>query len=202
MLLALVLQVAAPQTAVEAERAFASAAQTEGQWTAFRKFAAGDAIMFVPQPTDAQAWLKDRKDPPKAIEWWPTESYESCDGAVAINTGGWKRPDGSVGYFTTIWHKQADGSWKWSLDHGDALAKPRPKPRKPRRAKGSCAPVLMSTTPTLPEPGVKGTGGDSRDRSLHWAWQVTATGARSFSASLWDGRDYIRVISDEVAPPK
>ena len=45
--------------------------------------------MFVPQPVNAHEFLKDRKDPPKAIDWWPTASYISCDGSLAVNTGGW-----------------------------------------------------------------------------------------------------------------
>jgi hypothetical protein len=40
---------AAPLTAVEAERAFAADAQKQGQWTAFRKWAAPDAVMWTPQ---------------------------------------------------------------------------------------------------------------------------------------------------------
>ena len=38
--LAVLLATAAPHPAVEAERAFAAMAQTKGQWTAFRAFAA------------------------------------------------------------------------------------------------------------------------------------------------------------------
>ena len=46
MLAALLLAQAG--TAVEAERDFNRLAQTEGQWTAFRRYATGDAVMFVP----------------------------------------------------------------------------------------------------------------------------------------------------------
>ena len=54
---------------------------TEGQWTAFRRFRDRDATMFVPQPANAQAFLKDRKDPRVAI-WWAADSFYSCDGSV------------------------------------------------------------------------------------------------------------------------
>ena len=37
------------RSAVEAERAFARDAQRLGQWTAFRKYADLDAVMFNPQ---------------------------------------------------------------------------------------------------------------------------------------------------------
>ena len=80
MIAALLLAAAAP-TAIDAERAFAADAQKLGQWSAFRKYATDDALMFVPQPTNAQSFLKDRKDPPVAVFWWPGRSYVSCDGS-------------------------------------------------------------------------------------------------------------------------
>ena len=46
-------------TAIDAERAFAADAQQRGQWTAFRATATEEAVMFVPQPVNAQAFLKD-----------------------------------------------------------------------------------------------------------------------------------------------
>ena len=63
---------AAAPTAVDAERAFAADAQRIGQWTAFRKYADRDAVMFTPQAVWAHEFLKDRKDPPKAVAWRPT----------------------------------------------------------------------------------------------------------------------------------
>ena len=42
-------------TAVDAERAFARDAQRIGQWTAFRKYADQDAVMFTPQAV----WVRD-----------------------------------------------------------------------------------------------------------------------------------------------
>ena len=71
----LLLAAAAPQTAADAERAFAGAAQAEGQWTAFRRYATEDSVMFARQPVKTQAFLKDRKDPPAALMWWAADSY-------------------------------------------------------------------------------------------------------------------------------
>ena len=72
MIAALLLAAAAPATtAVDAERAFAVDAQKKGQWTAFRKWADRDAVMFTPQAVWVQQFLKDRKDPPKAVRWAP-----------------------------------------------------------------------------------------------------------------------------------
>ena len=64
-------------------------AQRIGQWTAFRKYADRDAVMFTPQAVWARDFLKDRKDPPKAISWRPAHSFVSCDGRTAVNTGPW-----------------------------------------------------------------------------------------------------------------
>ena len=186
------------QSAVEAERAFNRMAQTQGQWAAFRAHATDDAVMFLPQPSNAQAFLKDRKDPVIAVQWWPAESYVACDGTTAVNTGPWVRPGGS-GYFTTVWHRQGDGGWKWSYDAGDALAKPRALPDQPkvRRAAYSGKPV-----PPPPPSGERTGGGASPDGTLIWRWDVEANGARRFVASLWTGRRYVPVVEDRVAAPQ
>ena len=67
-------------------------AQRIGQWTAFRKYADRDAVMFTPQAVWARDFLKGRKDPPKAVRWWPATSFVSCDGHTAVNTGPWIAP--------------------------------------------------------------------------------------------------------------
>ena len=58
MIEALLLAAAEPaMTAVDAERAFVADAQKLGQWTAFRKWSAPDAIMFVPRQVNAHVFL-------------------------------------------------------------------------------------------------------------------------------------------------
>ncbi len=210
-MLALLLAAAVPQTPVEAERAFAADAAAIGQWTAFRKWSTDDATMFVPQPANAHAFLKDRKDPPKAIDWWPTASYVSCDGSLAVNTGGWKRPDGSVGYFTTVWKRQADGGWRWVLDHGDELTAPRIGSKAITVKRASCArPILVPDNLIVWSDGSKQDDIVSKDGTLHVTWDVEANGART----LWvrqarsvreDGKQIVRldqVLYDNVAAPK
>ena len=202
MIVALMIAAAAPQqTAIDAERAFAADSQKLGQWTAFRKWATGDALMFVPQPANAQAWLKDRKDPPVSVFWWPGRSYVSCDGTIAVNTGPWVREWGkSVGYFTTVWQRQADGSWKWLLDHGDALANARGEGGDIKAEQAPCPSLPLSPGPQREVPqGVKFGGGSSRDGSLRWDWTVLPDGSRTFRASLWDGRLHKVVVEDKVA---
>jgi hypothetical protein len=200
--LLLLLAAAQPAvTAVEAERAFAAEAQKAGQWTAFRKYAAPQAIMFTPQAGNAQEWLKDKADPPVAVFWWPGRSYVSCDGGTAINTGPWVRQWGkSVGYFTTVWQRQADGSWKWLLDHGDALATPRAEGGdiKPRTALCEGKPAMVPPPLTMALAGEKSGQGVSADTSLRWHWSVKADGSRSFRAEIWNGTSFDEVIVDQV----
>ena len=202
MIAALLLATASP-TAIDAERAFAADAQKLGQWTAFRKWAAENALMFTPQPVEAHDFLKDRADPPVAVFWWPGRSYVSCDGTVAINTGPWVREWGkSVGYFTTVWRRQADSNWKWIYDAGEALAVPRAEGGDIKPTVAFCgggpppAPV-----PEL-EPDVQYGGGESPDRSIRWNWSVGADGRRSFRAWVWTGTTIQLVIDDQVAPPQ
>ncbi|MGY4395259.1 ketosteroid isomerase-like protein [Sphingomonas sp. UYAg733] len=200
MLFAMLLAAAAPApavTAIDAERAFAAVAQTGGQWTAFRRYATDDAMMFVPQPIRAQEFLKDRKDPPKAINWWPTESYVSCDGSLAINTGGWSRPDGAVGYFSTVWVKQPDGNWKWIVDGGGGLEKPRPAPAQPKVVRAHCGKNLDRTITVARD--AKASNGQSADDTLAWQWVVATDGRRLFEARLWNGKKFVTVIADNIA---
>ena len=215
---ALLLMAAEPMSAIDAERAFAADAQKLGQWTAFRKYAAEDAVMFVPEQVNAQAWLKDKKDPPVSVFWWPGRSHVSCDGNFAINTGPWIREWGkSVGYFTTIWKRQPDGSWKWLLDHGDALPTARAEGGDVRPIKASCAGkppadelVIVGPasrvsleTGVTPRQSVTRASGRSDDNTLGWTWVVGADGARTFVAHMWTGERFETIVTDDVAaPPK
>jgi hypothetical protein len=198
MILGLLLAAATP-TAVDAERAFVNDAQATGQWTAFRKYAAPDALMFVPQPVNAQAFLKGRKDPPSSVFWWPGRSFVSCDGGVAVNTGPWVRGAGkSVGYFTTVWVRQKDGGWKWVYDGGDSLNQPRAEGGDIKPVVASCKGKPASTNPWAGP--VKG-GGHSADHTLAWSWMVTPKGERHFIAELWNGVAYDTVIEDDISAP-
>ena len=206
MIAALLLAAAepAPMTAIDAERAFVADAQRLGQWTAFRKYAAPDALMFVPQPIKAHDFLKDRKDPPVSVYWWPGRSYVSCDGTIAINTGPWVRGYGkSVGYFTTVWVKQSDGGWKWVYDAGDDLPAPRAEGGDIKPVVASCINVPKETlTATGTRIGATADSGRSKDETLSWFWKVRQDGSRYFTANLWDGQRFVDVITDKVAAPK
>ena len=128
MIAALLLAASVP-TAIDAERAFAADAQRIGQWTAFRKYADRDAVMFTPQAVWARDFLKGRKDPPKAIRWRPAHSFVSCDGRTAVNTGPWFAAGRQArGYFTTVWQRTG-GQWRWVYDGGGAARRTAPAPQ-------------------------------------------------------------------------
>lgn len=188
-----------PMTAVDAERAFAGDAKVDGQWSAFRKWSTDDAVMFAPQPVNAHDFLKDRKDPPVAIDWWPTASYVSCDGNLAVNTGGWKRPDGTVGYFSTVWQRQPDGGWKWIVDGGDGLKAERPRPEKVKVRKGTCGPK-MGPMPAFAN-NASSRNGAASDGSLMWFWGVKPDGSRQFTVSIQVGNRTELVIDDKISAP-
>ena len=194
MIVALLLAAAAPQTALEAERAFAADAQRLGQWTAFRKWAAPDAIFLPPQPVSVA--LKDTPDPPMSVDWWPTASFVSCDGATAANTGGALWPGDRPSYFSTIWRRDADGAWRWRLDHGADLTKLRPRVAKPIVRRASCKGRPTHNN----EPG--DSGGASDDATLRWQWQVAPDGGHRLTVQLWTGVAYQTVIDDQVPAPR
>lgn len=211
-MIAALLLAAAPPTAIDAERAFAAHAQKVGQWTAFRDYAEPAAVMFNPQAVWAHEFLAGRKDPPRSVEWWPAQSFVSCDGDMAVNSGPWRNAAGQNGYFTTVWIRQKDGDWKWSVDGGDVLKKPLARPATPAVARASCAglkrvPAVYSaqTPPTARiagKPPADAGQGRSADGTLTWSWAVAKDGARHFQAKLWNGRRYRIVLDQHVAAPR
>lgn len=200
--LALLAAAAVAQTPVDAERAFAAMAKTDGQWTAFRAFAADDAILFVPQAEKAHAWLKDRKDPPAALTWSPSRSWLSCDGKTGYNTGPWSSPGGkAVGYFSTLWRKQADGSWKWLIDHGDALASPIEPVAAVEPRQASCKGKPKPGAAWLPA-GTAGGFQASADGTLAVTWAGYADTSSVLLVQLWTGHEYETVFESRIAAPK
>jgi hypothetical protein len=183
-----------PSAVVAAELAFARMAQEKGQWAAFRQFAADDALMFTPQPTQAKAWLKGRAEPPVAVKWQPYEVWMSCDGSLAVTKGAWQRPNG-VGYFTTVWQRQKNGDYKWVLDQGDALKEPLPEPEM---IAGLVADCSKPSPPDIPAAAGR-TVGWSNDGTLQWIVEVKPDNSRSFKVHRWTGSGYEEALRSDVA---
>jgi hypothetical protein len=207
-------QSANPSALIAAEIAFNRLAAEKGQWTAFRETAAKEATMFVPDAVDAQSWLKGRANPAKSVSWQPYKVFMSCDGKTGVTTGAWQRPDGTVGYFTTVWQWQekgkpdpklppnalTEGEWKWVVDHGDTLPSPFIIPEMIETKVASCkgrggAPI------TAPAEGAKMKMGLSRDQSLNYSWVVNPDMSRTIEVNLWNGSGFDTVLMNSVAAP-
>lgn len=187
-----------PSAMVAAELGFARLAQEKGQWTAFRETSHPDAMMFVPERVRARDWLQGRADPPVAVEWQPHAVYSSCDGTAGATTGGWQRPDGSQGYFTTVWLREAKGKLRWILDHGDGLTVPRIAPEFIASQLASCG----SRPGVAIQVGAEGEDqqvGLSNDQTMSWTSIVRADKSRRITIKLWDGSAMVPVIDDQVA---
>jgi hypothetical protein len=210
---ALLLATAPVTTAVDAENAFSADAQKIGLWTAFRKYADRDAVMFTPQAVWVQQFLKDRKDPPKSINWRPAHSFVSCDGRTAVNTGPWFTPDGKRGgFFTTVWQR-TEGKWRWVYDGGGPLEDSvKTPPTKPQTHRATCAgkapgapiipPPPLTSKQARTTPNDNGRG-QSADKTLGWDWKVDKAGGRKFRVYQWTGARYAQVLFNDVpAPPK
>lgn len=209
MIAALLLASAAPMTAVEAERAFAADAQSLGQWSAFRKWAEPAAVMWVPQAVWAQDFLKDRKDPANAVRWWPSHSWQSCDGRTAVNVGPWQLPN-AHGRWITLWMRQGAGEWRWSADGQLTPAARLVVPKQPVVRRASCgnprlrarlvsADYARPVNRTAP-PGDSGYA-RSADGTLLFNWTVAADGIRRNRVQLWTGRRFSLVL-DEITRPQ
>jgi ketosteroid isomerase-like protein len=123
--------------AMQADRDFAKMAQDKGVAEAFAAYAAPNALRFVPGgPQKGPAVIKesvakDFADGGK-LNWEPKEGMPSADGSVVVVWGRWTYTSkdgtgtGPQGTYLTVWAKQADGSWKYTHDIGNA--DPRPKP--------------------------------------------------------------------------
>ena len=211
MIAALLLVAASTPGVVDAEYAFALDAQRRGQWTAFRKWADKDAVMFTPQAAWARDFLRGRKDPPKSVRWWPAHSFLSCDGRTAVNTGPWIAANGkSHGYFTTVWQRTPRG-WRWVYDGGQDETGPLPAVPRPQVHGATCkgkapgAPVIppppLSPKQALKTPVDNGRG-QSADNTLGWDWKVDAKGGRKFRVYQWNGRSYGQVLYNDIPGPQ
>ena len=190
-----------PSAIVAAELAFAQLARTKGQWSAFLATSTKDAMMFVPQPTNAQRWLKKQANPPQAVRWQPHEVWMSCDGSAAVSRGAWQRP-GSTGYFITMWQRQKDGGYKWKMDQGDALATPLREPEAIVAHVASCSgrpgPRGAAYRPENPDE----IWGESDDGTLRWNVIAPNGGGGRFTMVMsWDGTALRRVLEKAVSEP-
>lgn len=190
-----------PSAVIAAELGFARLAQEKGQWTAFAEYAADDAVMFVPQAVKAKDWLRKQKNPPKAVAWQPHQVWSSCDGTLAVTKGAWQRPDGSVGYFTTIWQRQPKkGEYKWVLDQGDTLAQPIEAPEFVQASVADCPRGRRGPPPGRRDAEAVPVPKSSNDGTLRYDWSVAAGGARRVTVEMLVDGEMTTVLTSDVAP--
>lgn len=178
------------QEIINTERAYAESARRDGQWTAFRAYAAPDAVMFVPGPTPADQWLAGKADPPQSADWQPHRVIVSCDGTLAVSTGAAQFAGGLNGVYVTIWARQADGSWRWIADDGGTVERALSAPAAPAvevaECPGSEGPEPQGFVPTSEARGA------SRDATLLWDWREgPSPGLR---VTMWIGTRFAPTI--------
>lgn len=208
---------AQPSTIVAAELAFARAAQEQGQWTAFRLFAAPGALLHGGNgPFLIEPWLATQTDPPKAVQWKPRTVVMSCDGALAVSQGRYTDPDGKVGNFLTVWERQPTGDYRYVFDVGGDDV-PQPPPRKPIEEgdivvtdidaiQGLVATCPRAGAPVPPPPAIPlGEDGKtdaklSKDGTLRWRWEHRADGTRYAAAEYWYQGRWVTAIEQSLVP--
>jgi hypothetical protein len=200
-----------PSAVIAAELAFARLAQEKGQWTAFLETSTDDAVMFVPQAVNAHQWLRQQTNPAQAVKWQPHQVWSSCDGTLAVTKGAWQRPNGTTGYFTTVWTRERDGDYKWVLDQGDVLEQPsaapelidgkvaecvRPDQDERERERYRYRPAMIRAM------ACEGTtcrgGGTSADGTLSYDYQATAQG-RQLTIQMRENGAMSEAMRSEVA---
>lgn len=115
------------------DQAMNDMAAKSGFHTALLSYAADSLI----KPEDGQwpvmgkqALEKAWSDKPgtKDISWQPTTIDASASGDLGYSFGDWTFNAGDTTYYGnyfTAWKKQADGTWKWTVDGGNNTPAPR-----------------------------------------------------------------------------
>jgi ketosteroid isomerase-like protein len=122
-----------------ADRAFAALSLEKGAAKAFEAYAANDAISFgnAWEPIIGPAAIAALVGNGGTLEWVPVGGKMAASGELGYTWGRWKStpkpakpgdtPKVEHGKYVTIWQKQGDGKWKFTLDTG-AASDPPPNP--------------------------------------------------------------------------
>lgn len=127
---------AALEAVVATERAFAKLGEEKGIKESFLANIADDGLLFRPGPVRGKDVLSARPNPPVKLLWRPSHADVSAAGDLGWTMGPWQLypPNApadappATGYFVTVWKKQADGHYRFLLDHG--TANPHPATRE------------------------------------------------------------------------
>jgi ketosteroid isomerase-like protein len=115
---------AALRAEVEAtERAFART-MADRDHAAFTAFLSEEAIFLGQRPLHgkaevAAAWKRLYEQPAAPFSWEPDTVEVLPSGTLALTQGPVRDPDGKlVGRFSSVWRREAPGTWRIVLDHG------------------------------------------------------------------------------------
>jgi ketosteroid isomerase-like protein len=107
-----------------AEQAFAQT-MADRDHEAFASFVADDAIFFGgPEPLRGKqqvvdGWARFFEGSDAPFSWEPAEVEVLESGALALSSGPVRNADGElVARFTSIWRREADGTWRVVFDKG------------------------------------------------------------------------------------
>lgn len=185
-----------PGRVAAADFAFARMAREEGNWTAFRHYAAPGAKRDAPGGfAPVSEVLAGLADPPEPIRWEPTKVWSSCDGTLAASLGRFVTPAGIVGDYVTIWQLQSDNSYRYVYDTGTP-DDPQPAPAPPQELPEGAIVVpgltalegriadcarggeVLPPIPVLARGEAQQLGGASDDGTLRWTSYYFADGRR------------------------
>ena len=217
--------VANPGKVVTTDIAFARAAREDGQWSAFRAFAAPGAIIHGKDgPIVADPWLAAQDDPEMPVQWTPLAVWSSCDGQMAVSHGKFAEPGGTWGYYATAWERQRDYTYRWTYDLGgpdDALTA-REAARRTAAEEDADENLIVveaiamiqaevadcpadGAAPPPPPQWPKPEGGSagrelSVDGTLAWGWAQHADGRRVFTVQDWRGGEWRTALTHVIGP--
>jgi len=197
---------ASPSAVIAAEMAFARMAREQGTWTAFRYYAASDALRPSPGWTNVHQSLSGAADPAQPIVRAPDAVWMSCDGSFAASTGEATLSDGRPSRFLTIWQRQGNGEYRWVLDQGfdsegiektsDMIAgktaecaRPEASGDRPRRDFGV-------------RRGENWSAGASNDATLRWESTLRPDCSRDVSVSIAGQGGMEEIFRRAASPPQ
>ena len=108
----------------QTERDFDAYTHVHGYAKGFYQYSAPDAVTFEPDVTYihdelAKALAADNADKPSTLRWGPHYIGLSQSQDMAWDLGPWTvEGTDKAGWFLTMWQRQPDGSWLWTLDGG------------------------------------------------------------------------------------
>jgi ketosteroid isomerase-like protein len=111
---------------IDAEKSFAAFSVKNGTKAAFLQYADSNGVVFEQgRAVNAIATWTKREARPGVLNWYPVYGLLAASGDLGFTSGPWtfqpKSTSDSVvarGQYNTIWHKTANGEWKFLLDIG------------------------------------------------------------------------------------